>query len=243
SELIINEGATADAPIHFKRPDRKEMGLDVPHPSSDWNEGGIMAASGDLDLDGREDIILAASDYPGNFSEVYVQKEDGTFADVAEAIGLHHGCTNGVAVADFDRDGDLDVIVGSSTARDCIKLWPRGNEVHFYENALNDGPSKRAFLQVQLAGKGAGKSNATGIGARVKVAVGGRVITKELTGGYGHFGMQHDTVLTFGLGASCAPQEIEVRWPDAVATKVRYTGVGGGQRVLVTEDGTVTALP
>jgi hypothetical protein len=243
SELIINEGKTDASPIHFKRPDRTTMGLDVPHPTTEWNEGGIMAANGDLDLDGREDIILAASDYPGNFSEVYRQKSDGTFEQVGEAIGLHHGCTNGVAVADFDRDGDLDVIVGSSTARDCAKLWPRGNEVHFYENALNDGANKRGYLQVKLAGKGAGKSNAAGIGARVKILVGGKVITKELTGGYGHFGMQHDTVLTFGLGTSCTPTELEVRWPDAAATKVRFTGVGGGQRILVTEDGTVTALP
>ena len=243
SELIVNEGATDSAPIHFKRPDRTAMGLDVPHLGSDWNEGGIMAASADLDLDGREDVILAASDYPGNFSEVYHQKDDGTFEQIGEAIGLHHGCPVGLAIADFDRDGDLDVVVGSSTARDCAKLWPRGNEVHFYENALNDGASKRGFLQVKLAGKGAGKSNAAGIGARVKVAIGGKVITKELQGGYGHFGMQHDTILTFGLGAACAPDELEVRWPDGPATKVRYTGVGGGQRILVTEDGTVTALP
>ena len=247
SELIINEGKATSggdaAPIHFKRPDRTAMGLDVPHPTSDWNEGGVMAANADLDLDGREDIILGATDYPGNFSEIYHQKDDGTFEEVGEAIGLHHGCTNGIAIADFDRDGDLDVIVGSSTARDCAKLWPRGNEVHFYENALNDGASKRGFLQVKLAGKGAGKSNAAGIGARVKLAVGGKVITKELLGGYGHFGMQHDTVLTFGLGASCAPDEIEVRWPDAPATKVRFTGVGGGRRILVTEDGSVTEIP
>ncbi len=242
SNVLFNDGATADAPIHFQRPDRAAIGVDWVHTTTDWNEGGIFAAPGDLDLDGLEDILVGATDYPENYSLIFKQKTGapGTFEEVGQKIGLHHACANGMAVADFDRDGDLDVVVGSSTARDCAKSWPRGPEVHFYENALNDGAKKRAFLQVQLAGKGKGASNGTGIGARVKVAVGGKILTKELGGGYGTFGMQNDTVLTFGLGSACTPDEIEVRWPDAAGSKVRFTGVGSGRRVLVTEGGSVT---
>jgi hypothetical protein len=39
-----------------------------------------------------------------------------------------------------------------------------------------------------------------------------------VSGGYGHFGLQHDTVLTFGLGASCSAEDVEVRWPDQAGT-------------------------
>lgn len=240
SELLVND--TTDA-IHFTRPGRAATGLEWKHLSSDWNEGGIMAAAADLDLDGREDLIVAASDYPENWSLVYHQKPDGTFEEVGESIGLHHTCTNGIAIADFDRDGDLDVVVGSSTARDCAKTWTKGNEVHFYENGLNDGASKHGFLQIALEGKGLGGANKAGIGARVKVVNDGRVITKELSGGYGHFGIQHDTVLTFGLGPSCAPTGIEVRWPNGTLTKARYTGVGGGRKIIVKEIGEIVEVP
>ncbi len=237
SELLVNDGTDA---IHFSRPGRKNTGLEWPHPTSDWNEGGIVASNADLDLDGLDDILVGASDYPGNWSLVFRQKKDapGTFEDVSAAVGLKHDCAVGMAIADFDRDGDLDVVVGSSVARDCAKIWTGGNEVHFYENKV-----KRGFLQVELEGKGAGGANKAGIGARVKVLSDGKVQSKQLLGGYGHFGMQHDTVLTFGLGASCAPTAIEVRWPNGELTVARYTGVGGGRRVLIKETGEVTEVP
>jgi hypothetical protein len=249
SELLANDGPRADgsAPIHFTRPGRPATGLDWKHVGSDWNEGGIMVAAADLDLDGLEDLVVGASDYPNNWSLVYRQKHDapGTFEEVGEAIGLHHACTVGLAIADFDRDGDLDVVVGSSLARDCAALYPDGNQVFFFENTLNDGAKKRGFLQVELDGK-KGASNRTGIGARVRVipaGAGGRMISKELSGGYGHFGMQNDTVLTFGLGGACKVDEIEVRWPDAPGTVERYTGVGGGQRVKLTQGAGIAASP
>ena len=241
SELLVNDSTDS---IHFSRPGNAATGLLIPHPTTDWNEGGIMAANADLDLDGLDDIILGASDYPGNFSEVYLQKKGapGTFEDVSEKIGLHHVCPVGLVIADFDRDGDLDVIVGSSTARDCAKTWTKGNEVHFYENKINDGGAKKGFLQIALQGNGAGGANKLGIGARVKVVSEGKVQSKQLLGGYGHFGMQHDTALTFGLGASCAPAAIEVRWPNGDLTRTRYQGIGGGRRILIKESGEVSEV-
>lgn len=241
SELLVNDGPNGDAKIHFNRPGRDATGLGWPHPTSDWNEGGIMVAAADLDLDGLDDLIVGASDYPNNWSLVYRQKHDapGTFEEVGKSIGLRHPCTVGLAVADFDRDGDLDVVVGSSTARDCAAIYPHGNEVHFYENALNDGDAKRGFLQVELKGMGAGHANVAGIGARVKVTAGGATQVEELQGGYGHFGMQHDTVLTFGLGGACSVDAIEVRWPNATSSVVTVANVGGGRRVRISESGAI----
>jgi hypothetical protein len=242
SELLVNE--SADGAIKFGRPGRGNTGLEWPHPTSDWNEGGIMSANADLDLDGYDDIVVAASDYPGNWSMLFRQNPDapGTFKEIGKDVGLQHICTNGLAIADFDRDGDLDVVVGSSTARDCAKSYPGGNEVHFYENKINDAAEKHGFLQIELEGKGSGGANKTGIGARVKVVNGGKVQSKQLLGGYGHFGIQHDTVLSFGLGATCEPTAIEVRWPNGELTRARYTGVGGGRRILIKETGEVTEV-
>lgn len=83
----------------------------------------------------------------------------------------------------------------------------------------------RNWLRVRLVGKGPGGANTSAIGARVKVTAGGRTQTQELQGGYGHSNIQADFVLTFGLGATCDVDEVEVRWPNAAATTSKFQGV------------------
>jgi hypothetical protein len=68
-------------------------------------------------------------------------------------------------------------------------------------------------------------SNTTGIGARVVVDANGVLLTKELGGGYGHMGMQNDTVLFFGLGDCAIVHAIEVTWPDGARTLQRFENV------------------
>jgi hypothetical protein len=218
SELLINK--TEGAGIVFDRPGQEATGMIWDHPTVDWNEGGIMAAAADLDNDGREDVLVGASDYADQFGLFFHQKPDGTFEEVGEATGLRHPCVSGLTVADFDRDGDLDVVVGSGTARDCGEIWDK-NEVHLYES---DASAHGHFLIVKLAGDGV-TSNKAGIGARVVVDANGVKLTKELGAGYGHMAMQNDTVLFFGLGACAIVHAVEVMWPDAARTVQRFENV------------------
>lgn len=215
SALLV--GDVASGSIKYTRPPLAEKGLAWPHPTSGWNEGGLMAAAVDLENDGRSEVLVASSDYADQYLWVFHQKADGSFEEKGEAYGLHHPCASGLAVADFDRDGDQDVVVGSGTARDCGKIW-KANEVHFYES---DASTKGKWLEVKLRG-GAG-SNGAAIGARVTVDAGGTKMVREVGGGYGHFGMQNDLVLHFGVGA-CEAVGVEVRWPDS-ASSVESRGV------------------
>lgn len=176
-----------------------------------------MAAGGDLDNDGLNDLIVAASDYPDQFGVVLQQQADGRFLDKADTFNLKHACMSGLAIADFDRDGDLDVLAGASTARDCAAVWRKGNEVKLYEN---QGPSGKSVL-LRLKGNGT-TTNRAAIGARVTVTAGGKTIVREVGGGYGHFGMQNDTVLHVGLGNCTGIEALTVRWPDAAGTVQRY---------------------
>jgi hypothetical protein len=222
SELVRN--ISTPGALRFERPGNAATGLVFPHPTRDWNEGALMAVGADLDGDGLEDLVVAASDYPDQYGLVFHQKPDHTFEEVGASWGLHHFCLSGITVADFDRDGDLDVVVGSSTARDCAKVW-KTNEVRFYENR---GERPRGWLGVRLVGDGV-TANRAAIGAKVTVRAKGATQVKEVSGGYGHFGQQNDAgVLMFGVGDCARVEEITVRWPDAAGTTQTFRDVSTG---------------
>jgi hypothetical protein len=219
SELLASRGDGVKT--GFERPGQAATGMTWDHFGAvDWNEGGLMAAAADLDNDGREDVIVAASDYAEQYGLYFHQKADTAFEEIGQAAGFHHPCTSGLTVADFDRDGDLDIVVGSGTARDCGEIWAK-NEVHFYEN---DASANGHFLIVELSGDGV-TANRTGIGARVVVETGGVRLTKEVGGGYGHMALENDTVLFFGLGGCSSVDTIDVTWPDAARTSQHFEDV------------------
>jgi hypothetical protein len=226
SELLVSDGE--GGALHFARPGPEATGMAWPHPGVDWNEGGIMAAAADLDHDGRQDVIAGASDYPDQYGLYFLQQPDGTFREVGEERGFHHPCVSGLTVADFDRDGDLDLIVGSGTARDCGEIWET-NEVHFYES---DAATSGHWLAVKLVGDGV-NANRAGVGARVTVEASvpaadgtpGPRQLRELGGGYGHMAMQNDTVVYFGLGGCEVVHALEVTWPDLARTVQRFEDV------------------
>lgn len=234
SELLRNRSAPQN--LAFDRPGNAVTGMSFPHVGASWNEGGLMAAGGDLDNDGRQDVVVAASDYPDQFGLVFQQQADHTFIEQGQAWGLHHPCVSGLTIADFDRDGDLDVIVGSGTARDCGLTW-KANEVHLYENKGTAG----SWMLLSLVGDGV-TTNKSAIGARVTVKAGGRTWMRELGGGYGHFGIQNDTVLHFGLAGCDAVDEVTVRWPNAQGTTQTWKGLAGRKFYRLTQGNPVAAL-
>ncbi|MFO0600669.1 MAG: CRTAC1 family protein [Myxococcaceae bacterium] len=217
SELMKNVG-TAAGEVRLQRPGNATTGLQFPHVGPSWNEGGLMAAGGDLDLDGRMDLVVAASDYPDQFGLVFQQQADGTFKDEALDWNLHHACMSGLAIADFDRDGDLDVLAGASTARDCALTW-KSNEVRLYENQA----AGKKWLLLHLEGDGV-TGNRAAIGAKVTVTANGKTWVREVGGGYGHFGMQNDLTLHVGL-AGCDGASVTVRWPDQALTTQTFDDV------------------
>lgn len=220
SELLVSKSQPGY--VGFDRPGNAATGLAWPHVGVSWNEGGMHAAPGDLDNDARTDLVVGASDYPDQFGLVFMQQAEGKFAEKGAQMGMHHACVSGVAVADFDRDGDLDVVVGSGTARDCSAVW-KTNEVHLYES---DASARGSWLAVRLVGDPTRLVSKSAVGAKVTVTAGGVAQVQELGAGYGHMAIQNDLVLFFGVGGCGQVDSISVRWPDGKKTTETWTYVG-----------------
>jgi hypothetical protein len=206
AELLVNQ---KQDDVTFTRPGAVETGLKRTH-SGGWDEGIMTGAVFDFDNDGWQDIYWGDSDYPKSVGLLYHQESAGKFVKVSYTTGIDHHRSHGTAVADFDHDGDLDIVVGHSTARcggytDCYET----GQIRFFENVLGQDGN---FVQLVL--QGAAGTNRAAIGARVTLSAGGVTQTREVGGGYGHFGAQDDLTVHFGLGAECEA-EVTVRWPDA----------------------------
>ncbi len=235
TELLINDGTG-----HFTRPGNDTNGLARKHAEQDWNDGDMTGTFLDFDNDGRQDILICSSDYPGTKAWLYHQKSDGNFEYVPPAVGIKHPRAHGVAVADFDGDGGLDVALGHGRAR-CtegeVGCYPTP-EVHLFHNEMaKDGN----WVRIRLEGNGT-TTNRSAIGARVRVTAGGVTQTQEVGGGYGQVGIQHDLMLHFGLGTACDVDKIEIRWPDADLTTQTFEGVRGNYRMVIRQDGGVEYL-
>jgi hypothetical protein len=234
SELLVNTGLPD---VMFDRPGRESMGVDVPHVTGNsWDEGHMSANVLDFDNDGWKDIYVGASDYPGNTGLLLHQDAPLSFSLVPSADAFEHNRSHGVVTADFDRDGDLDLVAGHSRSRcdanapnDC---YPTG-QVRIFDNVLGAGGQ---WIQLELVGDDG--SNVAGIGARVEIEAAEITQTQEIGGGFGHFGAQNDRLLHFGLADACTAR-VTVRWPDAALTEQTFE-LPAGHRYRITHSGAIT---
>ncbi len=209
TQLLLNDGSGM-----FERIDSEDNGLARSRRGS-WNEGDLHAAFMDFDNDGWKDIVLGSSDYEDTHVWLWRQTEAGQFEEVSDATGMNHPWPAGMAIADFDLDGDLDFATGSSFQRSGSPWTTR--EVHLYENIAPVGN------WVRLEG--------LSVGTRVDLTAGGVTQTQEVSGGYGHAGIQNDTALHFGLGGACLIDTIVVTAPGGAQTT--HTNQLGNQPLVL----------
>jgi enediyne biosynthesis protein E4 len=165
----------------------------------------------DLDSDGWLDLFLVNGHvYPeverikteAGYKQrkvVYRNLRNGRFADVTEQLGdpvTVPKAGRGAAFADFDNDGDIDIVVNNvHDAPDLYRL---------------DQTGERHWIALKLVGT---QSNRSAIGARVRLVTAEGAQLQEVRGG-GSYYSQNDLRVHFGLGGARAIERIEVRWPN-----------------------------
>lgn len=235
SMLLVNQGAP-DFAFHRDLKRGIDRGIDK-ESAKNWNEGDLRAGWLDVDHDGLLDLLLASGDYPdGQFLRIYRQKDDHNFTDATKALGLDWESCGGLSLADYDRDGDVDILVGRSLMRaeqPLLDKCPKGDDgkpMPVCALWRSDASKAGKSISIRLVGKTA---NRQAIGARVKVGP----QTREIYGSLGHNGHQDYPELVFGLGD--APKaDVEIRWPNAKLTVTKHALDAG--RYVIAEDGKVT---
>lgn len=152
---------------------------------------------------------------------------DLTFKDVTADWGLDApGFSNGLAYADLDNDGDLDIIVNNVNM-----------EAFVFRNESRQ-MTDNAYLQFQLKGSG---QNTYAIGTTIRVYLGDTMLTQELQPSRG-FQSSVDYVMTFGLGTREKVDSVVVIWPDHKMTKLQNIDVN--QRLTLSHtDATLNWTP
>ena len=82
------------------------------------------------------------------------------------------------------------------------------------------------------------KSNRDGVGAQLKLTVGGKVVSRDVKAGSSYLA-QNDMRIHFGLGQSTRAERLEVRWPGSVIDAVE--NIEGNQILTVLEGKGVTS--
>ena len=165
----------------------------------------------DYDLDGYPDIFAANGHIDEEIGRVQPKVQyrqpplmfhnlgKGRFEDVSKQMGdqiQRPIVARGAAYADFDRDGDLDILITTN-----------GGPAYLYRN---DGGNRNHWLNVKLMGV---KSNRSGLGAVVTIESAGGRQTQTVHSG-SSYASQSDLALTFGLGKDDIVKSLVIRWPS-----------------------------
>ncbi len=194
---------------------------------------GFGVAFLDFDNDTQLDIAVANGNILDNAAQLragatYMQRKllfrnlaNRRFGEVGRMAGPAFSTervSRGLAVADIDNDGDLDLLVTNN-----------GQDAELLRNDLSKGGNRANALLVRLRGAGA---NTDAIGARIRLSVGSRTQIRDVKAGSSYMS-QNDLRAHFGLGTAARADRVEVVWPSGRMESV--ANISANQIVTIAE--------
>ncbi len=159
-----------------------------------YEETNSEPAWGDFDNDGYLDLYITDV-YEGRRSFLYMNNGDRTFREVTWLSGTRHFNGWGVACCDYDKDGDLDMIVA-------------GGNIQLFRN---DTKNENNWLEIEVQPR----FGCDGIGTRLTILGRDLVLTREIQGGKGSTN-QHSLIQHFGLGNRKSGLTLTVEFPSGI---------------------------
>jgi len=206
-DLYVMNGWVTAGPEDYV-PDIFEM---IIKPGIDLADARNWPPMGNKSLSGRQT------------KKLFHNERGQAFTDQAARHGLDSTRDGrGIAIADFDNDGRLDVFAANANS-----------EPYLYHNVM---PRGNHWAEFTLAGT---KSNRGAVGAQVRATAGGRTYLRFVDGGNGFAG-QSTARVHFGLGTSTAIESLEVRWPSGLKQVFAHVPVDRIARLV--EGGTLTTF-
>ncbi|MYB93358.1 CRTAC1 family protein [Candidatus Poribacteria bacterium] len=186
----------------------------------------------DYDNDGHLDLFCA-NGHPQDVIEMlmdhetYAQRDqmfqnrgDGTYADVSETAGAYFTETlvgRAAATADYDNDGDTDIVIMNSNQRAVL--------------LRNDGGNANNWIGIKLIGS---QRNRDGIGAKVTVSTADLTQMREVKSG-SSYASGSDTRLLFGLGESQRVEKIAIVWQRGTTQVLENVSINQTLTIVASE--------
>jgi hypothetical protein len=194
---------------------------------------GFGCAFLDVDLDGLLDLAVAnghidetVRNIRGNVGyaqppQLFLNQRGGKFREAAAEAGADFAKAKvgrGLACGDFDRDGDLDIL-----------LTTNNGPAYLYRN---DQRENRRAIRFYLTGT---KSNRDAIGAVVRIFNGGETQMRMVHGGSSYLS-QSELPVTFGVGKRDRIEQMVVDWPNGATQEFKNLATGKGYQLTETKD-------
>ena len=196
---------------------------------SSKNTLGFGCVFFDADLDGRLDLAVAnghieetVRNIRGNVGyaqppQLFLNSGGGKFHDVAGLAGAGFAepkVGRGLAYGDFDRDGNLDLLMTTNNG-----------PAYLYRNENLAG---NRSIRFRLAGT---KSNRDAIGAMVRIFYEGQSQSRMIKGGSSYLS-QSELPVTFGVGKRDKIERVQIEWPSGAKEEFKDLSAGKGYQCV-----------
>jgi hypothetical protein len=228
--------ATGRPTVAITNFDNEMIGLYRPLGPGVYGDGAIQAGIGgpsrdtlgfgcafaDLNLNGSLDLIVANGHIDETVRRIrgrvgyaqpphlFLNQGDGTFRDVAAASAdfAKPKVGRGLAIGDFDRDGDLDVLITTNNG-----------PAYLFRNDQSAG---NRSLRLRLVGT---RSNRDAVGATVRIFHDGTSQSRTVKTGSSYLS-QSELPVTFGVGRRERVDRVVIAWPSGRTDEFKNVATG-----------------